>query len=162
MPRSWMVELYLHSSTRLPGLVLMLLGTGTTLPLPRCNVIPAKVLAGSVAEKCSAETDDHLIVSAFSTYSFNIRFNIVTYRLVAKRWLCKQRPLLGNARNIHARNNRRAMFCTWSVPRCYNREVRSLVQFCMEVCEERNWVGGRGIAIVGTVTRERLVTDWEH
>jgi hypothetical protein len=24
---------------------------------------------------------------------------IVTYRLIAKRWLCKQRPLLGNARN---------------------------------------------------------------
>jgi hypothetical protein len=54
--------------------------------------------------------------------------NTVAYRPVAKRWLCKQRPLLGNARNIHARNNRRTVFSMWSVPRCYNREVLSLVQ----------------------------------
>jgi hypothetical protein len=27
---------------------------------------------------------------------------IVAYRPVAKRWLCKQQPLLGNARNMHA------------------------------------------------------------
>jgi hypothetical protein len=26
---------------------------------------------------------------------------IVAYRPVAKQWLCKQRPLLGNARNMH-------------------------------------------------------------
>jgi hypothetical protein len=31
---------------------------------------------------------------------------IVAYRPVAKRWLCKLRPLLGNVRNIFARNNR--------------------------------------------------------
>jgi hypothetical protein len=35
-------------------------------------------------------------------------------------------------------------------------------QFCTEVCEERTWAGGRGIAIVGAVTRKRLVTDWKH
>jgi hypothetical protein len=35
---------------------------------------------------------------------------IMSYRPVGKRWLCKQRPLLGNARNIHARNNRRTLF----------------------------------------------------
>jgi hypothetical protein len=28
------------------------------------------------------------------------------YRPGAEQWLCKQRPLLGNAHNIHARNNR--------------------------------------------------------
>jgi hypothetical protein len=31
---------------------------------------------------------------------------IVTFRPVAKRWLCKQRPLLGNARNMYACNNK--------------------------------------------------------
>jgi hypothetical protein len=53
---------------------------------------------------------------------------------------CKQRPLLGNFRNIHARNNRRTVFCTWSVPRCYNRELWSLVgsvELRTEVNEER-------------------------
>jgi hypothetical protein len=30
--------------------------------------------------------------------------NNVAYRPVAKQLLCEQRPLLGNARNIHARN----------------------------------------------------------
>jgi hypothetical protein len=29
----------------------------------------------------------------------------------SKRWLCKQRPLLANARNIHARNNRTTGLC---------------------------------------------------
>jgi hypothetical protein len=37
-------------------------------------------------------------------------FNIVAYRPVAKRWFCKQRPLLWSARNIHACNNRRTVF----------------------------------------------------
>jgi hypothetical protein len=41
---------------------------------------------------------------------FLVSFGIVTYKPVAKRWLCKQRPLLGNARNIHAHNNRRTVF----------------------------------------------------
>jgi hypothetical protein len=54
--------------------------------------------------------------------------NIVAYRPVAKRWLCKERPLLrngsinsgrlGNACNIHARNNIRTVFSMWFVPRC--------------------------------------------
>jgi hypothetical protein len=26
----------------------------------------------------------------------------VTYGPIAKQWLCKQRPLIGNARNMHA------------------------------------------------------------
>jgi hypothetical protein len=51
----------------------------------------------------------------------------------------KQRPLLENAHNIHARNNRRTVFSVWFVPRCYDREVWSLVesQFSMRICEER-------------------------
>jgi hypothetical protein len=55
-----MVELYLRSSIRLPGLVLMLLRTGTTLPVPRCTMMPAWILAGPVAQKRSAETDSYL------------------------------------------------------------------------------------------------------
>jgi hypothetical protein len=34
----------------------------------------------------------------------------VAYRPVAKQRLYKQRPLLGNARNMHGRNNRRTVF----------------------------------------------------
>jgi hypothetical protein len=44
-----------------------------------------------------------------NNYATFILFNIVTYRPVAKHWLCKQRPLLDNARNIHERNNRTAL-----------------------------------------------------
>jgi hypothetical protein len=92
----------------------------------------------------------------------------VTYIPVAKRWLCKQRLLLGNARNIHARNNRRtvfsvaraaavgtqrcgkhnsneskgnnrrAVFYMWSVFRCYKQGTKS-VEFCTTGCEERTW-----------------------
>jgi hypothetical protein len=42
---------------------------------------------------------------------------IVAYRPVAKQWLSKQRPLLGNARNIHACSNRRTAFSMWPAPR---------------------------------------------
>jgi hypothetical protein len=44
----------------------------------------------------------------------------MAYRPVAMWWLCKQQPLLGNARNIHARNNRRTVFsvvCATAVSR---------------------------------------------
>jgi hypothetical protein len=37
--------------------------------------------------------------------------NIVAHRPVAKQWLCKQRPLLGNDRNAHARINRTKGLC---------------------------------------------------
>jgi hypothetical protein len=40
----------------------------------------------------------------------------VAYRPAAKQWLGKQRPLLGNARNIQARDNRRTVFSMWSAP----------------------------------------------
>jgi hypothetical protein len=36
--------------------------------------------------------------------------SIVAYRPVVKQRLGKQWPLIGNARNIHARDNRRAVF----------------------------------------------------
>jgi hypothetical protein len=36
---------------------------------------------------------------------------IVEYRAVSEQWLCGRRPLLGNARNTHARNNGKAGLC---------------------------------------------------
>jgi hypothetical protein len=39
------------------------------------------------------------------------RINIVAYRPVATRWLCKQRTLLRNSRNIHAYDNRTTGLC---------------------------------------------------
>jgi hypothetical protein len=39
-------------------------------------------------------------------YNPEASFNIPAYRPVAKRWICKQQPLLGNARYIHVRNSR--------------------------------------------------------
>jgi hypothetical protein len=45
------------------------------------------------------------LISSFSS------LNIVAYRLVAKWWLCKQWPLLGNTRNIHTCNNRTTGLC---------------------------------------------------
>jgi hypothetical protein len=41
----------------------------------------------------------------------------LAYRSVVKQWVCKQRPLLVNARNIRSRNNRRTMFFMWSAQR---------------------------------------------
>jgi hypothetical protein len=45
----------------------------------------------------------------------------------------------------------------WSV-----QEQDQFSQFRTGVCEERTCAGGRGIAIIGAVTRKRLATDWEH
>jgi hypothetical protein len=50
-------------------------------------------------------------VVAYSTYNQGIclkglRESIVAYGPVTEQWLCKQRPLLGNACNIHASSNR--------------------------------------------------------
>jgi hypothetical protein len=41
----------------------------------------------------------------------------MAYRPIAEQRLCNERPLLRNARNIHARNNRRTVFSMWSTPR---------------------------------------------
>jgi hypothetical protein len=63
---------------------------------------------------------------------------IVAYRAVAKRWLCKQRPFLGNGwvtmfrGNEYARNNRvtvgNGVFSRWFVPKCYTQGTK-LVQW---------------------------------
>jgi hypothetical protein len=47
----------------------------------------------------------------YSIHTMTPKYNVVAYSLVAKGcWRCKQRPLLVNARNIHASNNRRTVF----------------------------------------------------
>jgi hypothetical protein len=53
---------------------------------------------------------------------------IVVYRAVAKRWLRKQRPLLDNAPNIHARPKGRTVFYV-ARAEMFNREFRSVVSF---------------------------------
>jgi hypothetical protein len=47
------------------------------------------------------------IVSFRTSFSFTSQFeDIMAHKPVAKQWLSKRRPLLGNARNIHACNTR--------------------------------------------------------
>jgi hypothetical protein len=56
------------------------------------------------------------------TVSVSIRIYILAHIPVAKWWLCKQRPLLYNARNTHISNNRRTVVSIWSVPRYYKKK----------------------------------------
>jgi hypothetical protein len=50
------------------------------------------------------------------------------------------------------------LFSVWSLPRFYEQGTRlELSQFCTGVCEERTLAGDRGIAIVGAITRKRIV-----
>jgi hypothetical protein len=54
--------------------------------------------------------------------------------------------------------NERSVFPMWSV----QGEKSVDNEFCTTVCEERTSAGGKGIAIVGAVTRKQLVTDLEY
>jgi hypothetical protein len=71
-------------------------------------------------------------------------------------------PLLGNRSLIMQQwdfNNEITMFSMWPVPRGYKRdeilELKSVdSQFCMKFEH-----GSRGRAIVGAVTRKRLITE---
>jgi hypothetical protein len=58
---------------------------------------------------------------------------IVAYGPVAKLWLCKQRPLLGNIYNIHAYNHRITVFSLWILSKYYNREFWSLVSSVINI-----------------------------
>jgi hypothetical protein len=55
------------------------------------------------------------------------------------------------------------LFSTWFVLRCYKQGtksvVSSVVSSVLESVKRGLEPGGRGIAIVGAVTRKRLVTD---
>jgi hypothetical protein len=94
-------------------------------------------------------------------------------RPLLTRWLCKQRPLLRNC-SIHTfpllgsrflitqqadyNNGKRAFLrgpCRYVISKGQSMES----EFCAGVYEEKTCAGGRGIAIVGAVTRKHLVTD---
>jgi hypothetical protein len=69
--------------------------------------------ARTVSRGGSQKTDLQNCVTLYHTgqkKNKKIKLYIVAYRPVAKQRLCKQRPLLGNARNMHARYNRRTVF----------------------------------------------------
>jgi hypothetical protein len=68
----------------------------------------------------------------------HVIFCIVAYRPVAKRWLCKRRPFLGNIsvntfpllgsrflimQQLNATNSR-TVFSMWSMPRCYKQGTK--------------------------------------
>jgi hypothetical protein len=115
-------------------------------------------------------TDDKRIMS-----TENLMKHIVAYRPVAKQWLCKQRPFLGsgsvNTFPLLGRrflimqqldyNNGRTVFSMWSMPRCYNWEVWSvvsLVEFFTGGCEERTWVReAEESPLLEAIAREWLV-----
>jgi hypothetical protein len=66
----------------------------------------------------------------YSRLQIKWNITIVMWRIDSLlRGDCKQRLLLDSARNIHTHNNRRTVFCMWSVLRCYNRDVWSLVSW---------------------------------
>jgi hypothetical protein len=60
----------------------------------------------------------------------------------------------------HQRNNRRAVFSMWSVPRRYKQATRldQVVSPVWESLKKELEPGGRGMTIVVAVTRKRLVT----
>jgi hypothetical protein len=73
----------------------------------------------------------------------------------------EQRPLLGSRFLIKQQldyNNGRAVFSTWSVPRCCKQgtrlELSSVRKSVKRVLEPEG--------IVEAATSKRLVTDWEH
>jgi hypothetical protein len=66
------------------------------------------------------------------TYFSNL--NNVAYRPVAKPWLCKQRPLLGNACNLHARNNRTTVLCNPFLSNGYVNTSLQQWSYCWKRC----------------------------
>jgi hypothetical protein len=94
-PSSVEVELYLHSIIRLHG-------TGTNLPLP---LNPTHIYQNTIL---TTHFRSQWVHELPVTQDYGVRVMdpsncIVAYRPVAKQWLCKHRPLLGNVRNIHPR-----------------------------------------------------------
>jgi hypothetical protein len=94
--------------------------------------------------RCSKIREDFLILLLPAVGLLKLGVKYVTYKLIAKRWPCKQRPLLRNgsvntfpllgSRFLIMQqldyNNGRVVFSTWSVPRGFKRpEVWSLVSW---------------------------------
>jgi hypothetical protein len=86
----------------------------------------------------------------------------VAYRPVARRWLCKQRPLLGNAHNIHARNIKTRMLCN---PFLNNGSVNTPPQQ-YGYCWKRGFLLGpckMAIKIIGAISSVELCKGgWEE
>jgi hypothetical protein len=102
--------------------------------------------------------------------------NIVACRLVAKQWLCKQRPFLGNG-SVNTfqllgsifiimqqldYNKRKKGVSTCSVPRSYLEDswgdLVSSVEFCTGDFEEKTWaLEAEESQLLEVVTRERLL-----
>jgi hypothetical protein len=61
--------------------------------------------------------------------------NIVAYKPLTKRWLCKQRPLLCNARNIHSRKDRTIWF---TEPLLWNGSKQRLGKYVPSETNARN------------------------
>jgi hypothetical protein len=100
-----------------------------------------------------------------------ISINIVAYRPVAKQWLCKQRPFLGNgsvntfpllgSRFLIMQqldyNNGNGVFSMWIVPKCY-KQWTSLVEFWNGGYEEITWaLEAEESPLLEAVAREQLV-----
>jgi hypothetical protein len=96
-------------------------------------------------------------ISCLSLIPIRVLYHTVAYRPVAKQWLCKQRPLLGNSSVdtfllLGSRflimqqlvyNNGNRVISLWSMPRCYKQGIKlaeSLVEFYTGGCEDRTWV----------------------
>jgi hypothetical protein len=84
----------------------------------------------------------------------------VAYRRVAKRKLCKQRPLLVKARNIHATIEERCFLCNpcRDVIRKKQSSVDSEFSSVRNVCEDRSSAREAEISpLLKAVNRERLM-----
>jgi hypothetical protein len=90
-----------------------------------------------------------------------LNYNIVVYRPVAKRGLCKQRPLLCNG-TVNTPLQQELCFLCGPCRDVISKEQVQFSHFCTGICEVRTWAGGRGIAVVGAVTRKLLATNREH
>jgi hypothetical protein len=67
------------------------------------------------------------------------KMDTTAYRPVAKRWFCKQRPLLDNGRNIHARNNKTTALCN---PFLSNGSVNTFPRKRMHITVQLQWKRG--------------------
>jgi hypothetical protein len=71
-------------------------------------VLPIKLPVYLQTKTCPVRFNPWILYGVFSDPPL---IDTVAYRPVAKRRLCKNRPLLGNARNIHALNNTTTVLC---------------------------------------------------
>jgi hypothetical protein len=81
----------------------------------------------------------------------------VSGQRLRKRIPVARQQILNNA--TVGNNNERTVFSMWSVPRCYKEGTKSVDSSVQESVKRGLETGGRGIVIVGAVSRKRLLTD---